>query len=276
MDELVYCEPKEVKTTKLSDITDKQVVICKCTGQEKVTFVDEDKVPSYSGVLKSPLSIIWVYPREDVKFITSPSDIRKWVKDACEYHKIPHVLLALILQNENYPEASLDTQILQFGERSLQTSFKIIDSWTNFTNYLEPFSDNELVKGTIKFVRGSSGIANVSDNALNDGVKHCIEKYARPPIPSSVARTIFGINTDSRISGIDWRNDLYYAAAYLKFLIDKNFGDCFSSELSYNMLYTILRAYNGPGDSSKTYADDAMQILNLAISQKGVLYFYEK
>lgn len=209
-----------------------------------------------------------------IGFVISDKDIRKWVKEACEYHKIPHILLALILQNENYPEASISTQFLQFGERTLQTSIKIIDKWINFTNYLEKSPNNDFAKYTLRFVKGSSGLTNISDNALNEGVKHSIEKYARPPIPTSIAKGI--LNTDSRIPGDDWRNDLYYSAAHIKYLIDGFLGDCFEGELSYEDLYTILRAYNGPGDSSIRYAQDAINNLMLAINKDGVLFFYEK
>lgn len=47
------------------------------------------------------------------------------------------------------------------------------------------------------------------NKALYDGVKHSIEQYGRPPIPTSIRQMIFGIiDTDSRIPGDDWRNDL--------------------------------------------------------------------
>lgn len=270
MNDLVYCEPKEIQTTKLSDVSDKKVVICKCTGQEKVTFIDEDKIPSYSGEIKSPLKIIWVYPTDDVGIIINDSEIRKWVKNACEYHKIPHVILALILQNENYPEASTFTKIGQFGERSLQTLLKIIDNKTEVSFYLKDFPK------VVKAIKGSSGIANLSDGALYSGIKHSIEKYARPPIPSSIAKNILGMNIDTRIPGDDWRNDIYYAAAHLRYLIDKKFGECFNGQLSYEMLYEVLKAYNGSGYKADGYAKNAINNLNLSISNKGVLYFYER
>lgn len=270
MEDLIYCEPKEVVTTKLSDISDKKVVICKCTGQEKATFIDEDKIPSYSGEIKSPLKIIWVYPNDDVGIIISDKDIRKWVKDACEYHKIPHVLLALILQNENYQNASLFTKIGQFGERSTQTLLKILDKNFEIAYYVKDFPK------IVQAIKGSSGIANMSDLALKNGVQHSIENYARPPIPTSIAKGFLDINTDTRISGDDWRSDIYYAASHIRFLIDSLFGNCFDGELSYEMLHRVLRAYNGPAKTSIKYADDAIKNLKKSISGEGVLFFYEK
>lgn len=270
MDELVYCEPKEVQTTKLSDVTDKQVVICKCSGQEKVTYFDEDNIPSYSGDIKSPLGIMWFYPSGDT-VIVSDTDIRKWVKDACEYHKIPHILLALILQNENYPEASIFTKIGQFGERTVQTTIKIIDSKIGFSNYLENYPR------VVQAIRGSSGITNISDQALYDGVKHSIEQYGRPPIPTSIRQMIFGIiDTDSRIPGDDWRNDLYYAAAHIRYLIDRELGECYSGILSDQELNKIIYSYNGSGKNAEKYAQAAMNNLILAKQGGGNLYFYEK
>ncbi|MBN6076939.1 hypothetical protein HYE59_08210 [Aggregatibacter actinomycetemcomitans] len=262
MNELVYCKPQHMQTTKVSDDTVKQVKICKCTGQEKVTFVDEDKIPSYSGEIKSPIKIIWLYPNTDDGLIIKDSEVRKWVKDACEYHKIPHVILALILQNENNPNAPGWRKFAQFFERTITTAANIVD---------------ELVFIIPNFIsKGSSGIANVSDQALKDGVRHSLENYARPPVPSSVARTFFGISTDTRISGDDWRNDLYYAAAHIRYLIDKTFGDCYSGELSNEELRLIIKAYNGSGPAADKYAQNAMANLDLAIHKKGNLYFYER
>lgn len=59
-----------------------------------------------------------------------------------------------------------------------------------------------------KASKGSSGLANIGDKALQEGVESSIEKYDRPPIPSSISRNIFGMNKDTRISSDDWRNDL--------------------------------------------------------------------
>ena len=41
-------------------------------------------------------------------------------------------------------------------------------------------------------------------------------------------------------------------------------------------LRNIIRAYNGHGTDAENYANAAVENLELAISGKGVLYFYEK
>lgn len=126
-------------------------------------------------------------------------------------------------------------------------------------------------------IKGSSGITNISDQALYDGVKHSIEQYGRPPIPTSIRQMIFGIiDTDSRIPGDDWRNDLYYAAAHIRYLIDRELGECYSGVLSDQELNKIIYSYNGSGKNAEKYANNAMLNLNLAKKKEGVLYFYEK
>ncbi|MFZ7286252.1 hypothetical protein ACLSZ3_10735, partial [Avibacterium gallinarum] len=233
MKNLIYYAEKTSKTTSLMDITTKKVAMCTCSGKEKIHFIDEDKIPSYSGNFKSPIGVMWFYPSTDIGITVDDSLVRKWVKDASLYQGIPHILLALILQNENAENSPYWRKIGQFIERTLTTVANIIDEKI----FIIP---NVISKG-------SSGLANMSDKALKLGVQHSIEKYARPPIPTSISKTILGINTDSQISGDDWRNDLYYAAAHIRYLIDKNYGDCYSGEMTIDMLHTILRAYNGPG-----------------------------
>jgi len=188
--------------------------------------------------------------------------VRKWVKDACSYHKIPHILLALILQNENNPNAPEWRKAAQFAERSITTAAFVIDKLI----FIVP---NKISKGSL-------GLANVSDKALQDGVEGSINKYGRPPIPSTILRNIFGMNKDTRVSGDDWRNDLYYAAAHLRFLIDRELRNCYNGTMSYSDLHKVIAAYNGSGIEAKKYADNAIANLNLAISGKGTLYFYEK
>lgn len=262
MSELVYCTPSSTSTTPQTDKSIKKIVLCECTGHEVAKFIDENKIPSFNGAIKSPVKLYWIAPRIGNIITISDSDLRKWVKDACAYHKIPHILLALILQNENNPNAPYWRRVAQFGERSITTAANAID----------------LIISIIpdKVSKGSSGIANVSDKALLDGVESSIKKYGRPPIPTSVKMDILGLNTDTRISGDDWRNDLYYAAAHLRFLIDRELKPCFNGTLSHEDLKKIIKAYNGKGKEAEKYAENAMANLKLGIQKKGNLYFYEK
>ncbi len=262
MTDLKYCSGGEMQTTPSSNQSTKTITLCECTGKEVAKFIDENKIPSFNKPLKSPIKLYWINPSTDVGVFISDSEVRKWVKDSCAYHKIPHILLALILQNENNPNAPEWRKVAQFAERTLTTAANIVDKLI----FIVPN----------KASKGSSGLANVGDKALQDGVESSIEKYGRPPIPSSISRNIFGMNKDTRISGDDWRNDLYYAAAHLRFLIDRELGNCYNGIMSYENLHKVIAAYNGPGSASKKYADNAMANLNLAMTGKGALYFYEK
>ena len=259
MTDYVYCKIGQVVTTPTQDKTVKRLVACACTGKEVASFLYEDQVPSYTGALKSPLQITSI----DVNNKGSKS-FRGWVKDAAEYHKIPHVLLALILQNENNPNASTFMKVGQVAERSLQT--------------ISHIADEAMGGGVIwqKPVKGATGIVNINNVALQAGVKHSIEKYARPPIPSSKLQNKVFNMTDSRIAGNDWRTDLYYAAAHLRYLIDREIVECFNGAMNLPQLRNIIRAYNGHGTDAENYANAAVKNLELAISGKGVLYFYEK
>ena len=259
MSELTYCTARSTSTTLQADKSVKKIVLCECTGHEVAQFVDENRIPSFHGDIKSPIKLYWIAPRAENIIFINDSDLRKWVKEACEYHKIPHILLALILQNENNPNTPYWRRVAQFGERSITTAANAID----------------LIISIIpdKVSKGSSGIANVSDKALFDGVENCIKKYGRPPIPTSVKKDILGLNTDTRISGDDWRNDLYYAAAHLRFLIDRELKPCFNGTLSYDDLKKVIKAYNGKGKDAEKYAENAMANLNLGIQKKEIFIF---
>ncbi len=263
-DNLQYCPSETTITTKLSNIDIKKVIMgCKCTGKE-VAWYDDSAIPSYKGDLKSPINFYWRYPTsKDANFRPSASVVRSWAKDACKYHKIPYILLALILQNENNPNAAEWRKYAQFVERTVTSASQITD------NLLFDLIPDRISKG-------SSGIANVSNQALIDGANSSIKNYCRPVIPSSVAKSGWGINTDSRVSGDDWKNDMYYAAAHIRFLIDRELGECFNGMMTDDNLRLIIENYNGSGPQAIRYAEVAMGNLEMAKKGKGVLYFYEK
>lgn len=55
----------------------------------------------------------------------------------------------------------------------------------------------------------------------------------------------------------------------MRFLIDRELGNCYNGIMSYDNLHKVIAAYNGPGGASKKYADHAMANLNLAMTGKG-------
>lgn len=262
MKNLQYCDAKQTSTTIHSDKAVKVVSLCECSGNETVSYIDEHLIPSFNKPFKSPVRLYWMNIHKDIGIFIDDSEVRTWVRDACAYHKIPHILLALILQNENNPNAPGWRKAAQFAERTITTASNIVDKLI----FIIPD----------KVSKGSSGLANVSDKALIDGVNNSLKKYCRPPIPTSIVKNIIGLSTDTRISGDDWRNDLYYAAAHLRYLIDRDLGNCYHGTISLLQLKMIIKAYNGSGPEAEKYAINALKNLELALANKGTLYFYEK
>lgn len=239
---------------------------CPCTGREKSYIMGLGAIKSYTGNFPSPLQVMWFVPEtnEISRAHIPDSEIRKWVKDAAKYHGIPHILLAVILQQENGPNATKFQKIGQFAERTLTTLGAIIDE------YLWDIVPD-------KIAGGSSGFGNMSRYALKRAAKYSEEKYGRSPMPNSVRYRCFGWDQDTRISGDDWKADLYYCAAHLRQLIDRCTGKmCHSGPLTLEQVQIIICAYNGSGPLADKYGRDAMQTLLNAASGKGFLYFYEE
>lgn len=239
---------------------------CPCTGAEISTIVGLGTIPSYTGDFPSPLQVMWYTPSgsEPLRVTVPDSEIRSWIKQAAEYHRIPHVLLAVILQQENSPRATGTQKFLQFGERSVTTAASILDDWLW-----------DIVPDKVS--GGSSGFANMSRAALRDAARYSQRMYNRPPIPNNVRYRILGYDADTRHSGDDWRSDLYYCAAHLRQLIDRVTGRrCHNGELSLAQLERVIGAYNGSGPLAAKYARDAMKLLNDAASGTATLYFYEQ
>ncbi len=239
---------------------------CPCTGREKSYIVGLGAIKGYTGNFPSPLQAMWYVPENNelAKPQISDAEIRKWVKDAANYHGIPHILLAVILQQENGPNATKFQKIGQFAERTLTTLGAIIDEhlW-------------DIVPD--KIAGGSSGFANMSRSPLKRAAKYSEEKYGRNPMPNSVRYRCFGWDQDTRISGNDWKADIYYCAAHLRQLIDRCTGKiCHSGPLTLEQLQIIICAYNGSGPLADKYGRDAMQTLQNVAAGKGYLYFYEE
>ncbi len=237
-----------------------------CSAREKVAISALTGVQSYTGDFPSPLQVMWYVPGKDepLRLSVPDKEIRQWIRQAAEYHGIPHILLATILQQENAPSASGARKVLQFGERTLTTFAAIID---------KAFWD--LVPDRI--AGGSSGFANMSRAALESAAAYSEKTYGRPPLPDSVKYRVLGWNQDTRISGDDWRADLYYCAAHLRQLIDRVVGKpCYDGELDLEQLRKVIALYNGSGPLAEKYSKDAMRLLSGAATGKATLYFYEK
>ncbi len=238
---------------------------CPCSGMENTTITGLSPIPGYSGNLSSPFPVMWYVPGKDEPFRLSVQDkeIRQWVRQAVGYHKIPHVLLAVILQQENGPNATTTQKVLQFTERSLTTFAAILDN-----ALFDVVPD--------KVAGGSTGFANMSRSALQSAALYSEKMYGRPPLPDSVKFRILGWNQDTRVSGDDWKADLYYCAAHLRQLIDYVTNRiCHNGTISISELEKVIAAYNGSGPLAKKYAKDAMKLLSDAASGKAALYFYE-
>jgi len=239
---------------------------CQCTGSEVTRIVGYSNIRSYSGNLPSPFPLMWYVPEADEAFkIHFPaSEIRSWLRSAARYHGIPHILLAVIIQQENWPKAGTLLKIAQFMERTLTTASAITD---------EVLFD--LVPDKVS--ASSSGLANMSRATLRNAVKYVEFNYGKPPMPSDVHYRIFGYNQDTRIPGDDWKADLYYCAAHLRELIDRITGQlCHNASIDKAQLNRVIAAYNGSGKDAKKYGLDAIALLERADNGTDILFFYEK
>lgn len=265
-DGVKYVKAGESTSTEVNNTAPEVLTYCRCTGKELTTLPDYESIPSYTGELPSPLQIIWYAPKgnEILRTEFSDSEIRSWVKDAASFHGIPHILLAVILQQENGPGASKTLQTLQFGERSLTTFLAIVDD-----------AAFDIVPDKIS--GSSSGFVNMSRKTLRNAATYIENYYGKKPMPKDVQYRIFGYDQDSRIPGDDWKADLYYAAGHLRELIDRMTGTpCHSGSLTPAQLKSVIGAYNGSGPLAEKYASDAIALLERAKSGTARLYFYER
>lgn len=239
---------------------------CPCTGKEKSHIIGLKDIESYKGNFSSPLQVMWYVPKnnEILKSHITDSEIRRWIKNAATYHGIPHVLLSVILQQENGPNATTFQKLGQFAERTITTFSAIVDEHLG-----------DIVPDSI--AGSSSGFANMSRSTLRSAAKYTEEKYGKNPLPNSVRYRLLGWDQDTRIPGDDWKSDLYYCAAHLRQLIDRVTGRiCHNGSLTLQQLKKVIYSYNGSGPLAEKYASDAMKTLADAARGKAKLYFYEK
>ena len=197
-------------------------------------------------------------------YVVSSKTVREWVKDAAEYHGIPHLLLAVILQQENGPSATELQKILQFSERII----------TNMANVWD-----EILLDFIpdKISRGSTGISNMSSATLKNTAIYTQKTYGRHPVPSGEQQRAFGDTTLPDLPGLDWKHDLYYAAAHIRQLIHQVTNQvCHSGILTKEQMIEVFSLYNGKGNAAAKYGNDAMLKITKALNQEDSLFFYEK
>lgn len=198
-------------------------------------------------------------------FIDS-TKIRTWVHEAASYNDVPPELLAVILQQENAPDAPQWRKPLQYVERQGTTVAGVLN-------------EVPLVGKIIpdKIANGSSGIGNMSKATLDDTVQYIETTYGRTVMPSDVLDTaIPNLNRDTRISGVDMQADIYYVSAHLRQLIDRVAGDGepYHGTLTKEQIESIAAAYNGSGDAAQKYGQDTINRLEKANTGEIPLYFY--
>lgn len=238
---------------------------CACSGDEIAEYECENSISNYTEDLPSPLQVMWYVPENDeiLKIHIPDKEIRSWIREAAAYHGIPHSFLAVILQQENGPNATFLQKFLQFGERSLTTFLAIVDE------AIEIIPD--------KASKGSSGFANMSYNTLRSASLYIESNYCKNPMPDSVRYRVLGWDQDTRIPGDDWKADLYYAASHIRELIDREKEIlCFSGKLTASDARGVFRRYNGSGPMAEKYADDAKALLEGAVNGEKILFFYER
>ena len=245
---------------------------CSCGGPHPLKIIGLGEIKNYTGDFPSPFQIMNYTPSsKEEPFLhqvfVPDKTIRKWIKDAAEYHEIPLEMISVILQQENAPSASKFRQFLQFGERTLTTIAAKLDNrfWDIIPN---------------KIADGSSGFMNMRRPTLKETIKYTKEKYGRELMPTNVANRIgyfYDTKVDDGIQGADWRADLYYGAAHIRQLIDRVMGNvCSKGEITLEQVEKVFKSFNGSGAIAEKYGKDAIKLLKDAAEGKQTLYFYEK
>jgi uncharacterized protein YukE len=199
-------------------------------------------------------------------YVIDSNKIRQWVRDAAEYNDIPPELLAVILQQENAPDAPGWRKPFQYIERQMTTGAAILNE--------VPFVENIIPD---KIANSSTGIGNMTKKTLDDAAKYIETTYNRSVLPQDVFDTAIPfVNRDTRISGVDMQADIYYVSAHLRQLIDREIGEGqpYHGPLTKENITKIAAAYNGSGDASVKYGNDAVNRLEKASNGEIPLYFF--
>lgn len=258
-----------------------QLCCCPCGGLERASFVNESKIPSFTGDLPSPFQVASWIPRNSGQLVyISDKAIRSYVRRAAQYHGIPYAAIAAILQLENAPTASKFRQFLQAGERTVQGVANGFDHVARNALGVDaddiPKLPKDLDEKIRKFARGSSGVTNMSDGTLNSAIEYTLETYCKNPIADSDRYGLFKIDADLRITGYDMIADFYYCAAHIRQNIDALLGGpCFKGTLDDAQMIRIIAAYNGTGAAATRYGTEGVSAINAAIAKSGKLYWYE-
>ncbi|MFV0306106.1 MAG: hypothetical protein ACK5IC_11575, partial [Moheibacter sp.] len=237
---------------------------CPCCGDLKTSIKDAKEIVSYTGDFPSPFQVMRYTSSKNEpilhKIYVPDSTIRGWIKDAANYHGIPHEMITVIIQQENAPNSSKFRQFLQYLERTTTTSAAIIDEelWDIIPD---------------KLADGSSGFMNMRRPTLEDTINYCKEL-----MPKEIANRegyISDTNADTAIQGADWRADLYYGAAHIRQLIDRQVGKCSNGKITIEQVEKVFVSYNGSGPVADKYGKDAINLLNGAYNGTETLFFYE-
>lgn len=248
----------------------KRILSYRPTPTKRTTVKGLASIPPYTDGLPSPLKLWWYVPELNEAFdpLIKDQTVRSWVRDAASYQDVPLEIMAVILQQENGPNATLTRKIGQFGERSLTTALQIADEYL-----FDVVPDKAFGKS---IANGSSGIANLQRATLRSAADYSENVLRRAPLPHDVHYRLFGYDQDSRIPGDDLKADLYYQAAHIRQLIDRITGKHnFNGPLTLDLVRKVIKAYNGSGPVADKYASDAMKKLSDAASNITPLYFYE-
>lgn len=228
------------------------------------------QVQNYTGSFPAPLPVMNYLPESDELFKPwyPASEIRGWVQDASEYQQVPQIMLATILQQENVPTAPMWRKGLQFLEREGSTLYMGADAMSG-----DRLPDVVFGK---KIGNQSSGFANMMPRTLRGAVTYTETTYERSVLSEDARVRAFGLSADTRVPGADWKADLYYAAAHLRELIDRETGQTGAENLTLDQAWRVFRDYNGSGPPAEKYANDAMERMFKAAEGSVPLYFFER
>jgi hypothetical protein len=227
---------------------------CPCPGTYSTHIEGLGTVPSYDKGFPTSIG--------HTRYAGTASYFRSMLRRSSDYYGVPYELSAVILQQENAPEASNFRRFLQSGERDLTTAAATVDEWFGIVP--------DRVAGS------SSGIANLSRNTLRGAATYIERNYGRPVLPDEIRVRPFWSNADTRIPGKDVVADFYYMNAHLRELIDRVTGvKCYDGPLTLEQVEKIAAGYNGSGPLAAKYGRDAVARLQSAVSGGRPLYFYE-